>query len=360
MTIERGRGNLLTADVDALVNTVNTEGIMGKGLALQFKKAFPENFASYERACKTGEVETGRMHVVPRLASPRFIINFPTKRHWRHPSKLEYIQDGLDDLIEQVKRLDITSIAIPPLGCGNGGLDWSVVRPIILDAFATVPHVRVVLFEPADAPPADQIIDRRPKPRMTPERAAVLALMGRYAATDYDYRLSLIEVQKLAYFLQLAGENLRLEYYPHHYGPYADNLRKALRNIEGHYTQGIGDGKNSPETPLQLLPGAVEEARAFLNSLPDTLARLDRVSTLIEGFETPFGMELLATVHWVMQHGANPDDVDDVVGKVHAWSNRKRSQMKDGHIRVAWERLREQGWAARASFDHATRGANNE
>src|SRR5688572_27442847 len=169
MTIERGRGNLLTADVDALVNTVNTEGIMGKGLALQFKKAFPENFASYERACKAGEVETGRMHVVARLASPRFIINFPTKRHWRHPSKLEYIRDGLDDLIEHVKRLDIVSIAIPPLGCGNGGLDWSVVRPIVLDAFASVPNVRVLLFEPADAPPADQIIDRRAKPRMTPE-----------------------------------------------------------------------------------------------------------------------------------------------------------------------------------------------
>lgn len=160
--------------------------------------------------------------------SPRFIINFPTKRRWRHPSKLEYIQEGLDNLIEQVKRLEITSIAIPPLGCGNGGLDWSVVRPIIIDAFATVPNVRVVLFEPADAPPADQIIDRRPKPRMTPERAAILALMGRYAETDYGYRLSLVEVQKLAYFLQLAGENLRLEYYAHHYGPYADNLRKAL------------------------------------------------------------------------------------------------------------------------------------
>lgn len=348
MTMERGKGNLLTADVDALVNTVNTEGVMGKGLALQFKKAFPENFASYEHACKAGEVKTGQMHIVQRLASPRFIINFPTKRHWRQPSKLEYVRDGLRDLVAQVKRLNIESIAVPPLGCGNGGLEWSAVRPLIIKAFAAAPDVRVVLFEPADAPAADQIIDRRTKPGMTPARAAVLALMGRYVETDYDYRLSLVEVQKLAYFLQLAGENLRLEYRAHHYGPYADNLRKALRNIEGHYTRGVGDGKNSPETPLELLPGAVDEARAYLEQRPETLARLDRVAALIEGFETPFGMELLGTVHWVMQHGANPDDVDDVLGKVQAWSERKRSQMKDGHVRAAWSRLHEQGWARSA------------
>lgn len=345
MAIERGKGNLLTADVAALVNPVNTEGVMGKGLALQFKKAFPENFASYERACKAGEVKTGQMHIVQRLASPRFIINFPTKRHWRLPSKLEYVRDGLRDLVAQVKLLSIASIAVPPLGCGNGGLEWSAVRPLIVEAFASAPDVRVVLFEPADAPAADQIIDRRTKPGMTPARAAVLALMGRYVETDYEYRLSLVEVQKLAYFLQHAGENLRLEFRAHHYGPYADNLRKALRNIEGHYTRGVGDGKNSPETPIELLPGAVDEARARLEQRPDTLARLDRVAALIEGFETPFGMELLGTVHWVMQHGANPDDADDVLAKVQSWSERKRSQMKDGHVRAAWARLHEQGWS---------------
>lgn len=347
MTIERGIGNLLTADVDALVNTVNTEGVMGKGLALQFKKAFPENFASYERACKLGEVKTGQMHIVQRLVSPRFIINFPTKRHWRQPSKLEYVRDGLRDLVAQVKRLNIESIAVPPLGCGNGGLEWSSVRPLVIEEFSAVPEVRVFLFEPADSPAADQIIDRREKPGMTPARAAVLALMGRYVDTGYDYRLSLVEVQKLAYFLQLAGERLRLEYRAHHYGPYADDLRKALRNMEGHYTLGVGDGRNSPETPIELLPGAVDEARAFLGQRPEGLARLDRVAALIEGFETPFGMELLGTVHWVMHHGANPGDVDDVLAKVQSWSERKRSQMKDGHVRAAWLRLQEQGWAGR-------------
>jgi len=358
MTIERGTGNLLTAEVDALVNTVNTEGVMGKGLALQFKKAFPEAFASYERACKAGEVKTGTMHVVQRLASPRFIINFPTKKHWRHPSKLEYIRGGLSDLIRNVKDRGIRSIAVPPLGCGNGGLAWSEVRPLIAEAFAEVPDVRVVLFEPTEAPAADKIIDRRVRPAMTPARAAVIALMGRYLETEYEYRLSLLEVQKLAYFLQEAGEDLRLQYRAHFFGPYADNLRKALRNIEGHYTRGLGDGRNSPETPLELLPGAMEEARAELRA-DETSARLDRVASLIEGFETPFGMELLGTVHWVMRHGANPDDFADVAARVHAWSERKRSQMKDGHIRAAWTRLREQGWSPSAGRDSASEAKPN-
>ncbi|MEZ4219311.1 MAG: macro domain-containing protein [Polyangiaceae bacterium] len=148
MSIERGTGNLLTADVDALVNTVNTQGVMGKGLALQFKKAFPEVFQSYARACKAGEVVPGKMHVVRRPAAPRFIINFPTKEHWRHPSTLEYIHSGLRDLVEQVRALDIQSIAIPPLGCGHGGLSWSAVRPLIEQAFDEMPEVQVLLFEP--------------------------------------------------------------------------------------------------------------------------------------------------------------------------------------------------------------------
>jgi O-acetyl-ADP-ribose deacetylase (regulator of RNase III) len=151
MPIVRGEGDLLAAAVDALVNPVNTAGVMGKGLALQFKKVFPDNFAAYARACKAGEVVTGRMHVVHRPAPPRFIFNFPTKQHWRQPSRLEYVRDGLVDLVARVRELAIHSLAVPALGCGNGGLDWNDVRPLIEQAFAAVPDVRVVLFEPTDA-----------------------------------------------------------------------------------------------------------------------------------------------------------------------------------------------------------------
>lgn len=343
MPIARGTGNLLTAEVDALVNPVNTVGVMGKGLALQFKKAFPDCFTAYEAACRRGEVMVGHMHVVERLVAPRYIINFPTKKHWRQPSKLDYVREGLVDLVEQVQALKIESIAIPPLGCGNGGLAWDAVEPLILDALAPMQDVRVLLFGPEGTPRPDEVIDRRARPRMTPSRALLLASMARYRETGYDARLSLIELQKLAYFLQVAGEPLRLDYAAHDYGPYADNLRKALRNMEGHLTSGVGDGHNSPETPIEILPGALEEALVLIESREDSKARLERVTKLIEGFETPFGMELLASVHWVLtRHGSN--ELDEAVAGVHAWTERKRSIMKPAHIRAAWQRLYEQGW----------------
>jgi hypothetical protein len=180
---------------------------------------------------------------------------------------------------------------------------------------------------------------------MTPSRAALIALMGRYSSTGYDYRLALVEVQKLAYFLQVAGEPLRLSFTPHYYGPYADDLRKALRNMEGHLTRGVGDGKNSPETPIELMPGALAEADAFLVGNAETRGRIGRVAELIEGFESPFGMELLATVHWVAQSpGQEAHEPKSIIDGVHAWSERKRSTMKDGHILAAWERLHRLGW----------------
>ncbi len=149
MGIESGRGDLLKADVDALVNPVNTKGVMGKGLALQFKRAFPDAFAAYRAACEAGEVAVGRVHVVERAHKPLFIVNFPTKDHWQRPSRLEYVEAGLDDLVERVLELGIESIALPALGCGLGGLEWAAVRPLIVSAAERMPGVRVVVFEPA-------------------------------------------------------------------------------------------------------------------------------------------------------------------------------------------------------------------
>ena len=251
-------GNLLDAKVDALVNTVNTAGVMGKGLALQFKKAFPANCQAYEVAAKDGAIEIGKMFVFESggIVLPRYVVNFPTKKHWRSPSRLEYIELGLRDLVKFIQERRIRSIAIPPLGAGLGGLAWRDVRPLIEHGLAAVgDDVEVLVFEPMGAPAPEAMRTESPKPTMTPGRAAVLALMNRYQVPGYDYRLSLLEVQKLAYFLQVAGEPLRLDYQPHHYGPYADKLRHVLHRIEGHYVRGFGDGQNKPETPLQLMAG---------------------------------------------------------------------------------------------------------
>jgi O-acetyl-ADP-ribose deacetylase (regulator of RNase III) len=152
--IEGAQGNLLDADVEALVNTVNTVGHMGKGIALQFKLAFPENFRAYAQAVRKGAVEPGRMLVVPTgfVTNPRYIINFPTKRHWRGRSRIEDVDAGLKALVQEIPRFGIQSIAVPPLGCGNGGLDWRDVKPRIVGALQELPGVRVLLFAPRGAP----------------------------------------------------------------------------------------------------------------------------------------------------------------------------------------------------------------
>lgn len=299
--ITEAHGNLLDADVDALVNTVNSVGVMGKGIALQFKRAYPEMFREYARAAKTGEIRVGHVHVWPTglLTGPRYIINFPTKGHWRAKSELVNVERGLVDLIKMLATLDVKSIAVPPLGCGNGGLAWADVEPIIRAAFAKAPEVYVVLYPPGPAPAASLMPTAMPRPSLTVARASLISLLSQYL--DRTLEASPIEVQKLLYFLQAAGEDLRLKYAKGLYGPYADNLRHALQALEGHYLVGFGDGNASVRDaePLRLMSGARDEAAKFLSTHSATQNRINHVLELIEGFESAYGMELLATVHWV-------------------------------------------------------------
>ena len=143
-------GNLLEAEVEAVVNTANTVGVMGKGIALMFKERFPRNFGAYARACDVGEVRLGRMYVTENKEpfGPRWIINFPTKTHWRVKTRIEWVQEGLKDLVRIIAEKDIRSIAIPALGCGNGGLDWREVCPLIESAFQSVKGINVIVYEP--------------------------------------------------------------------------------------------------------------------------------------------------------------------------------------------------------------------
>lgn len=342
--IELTRGNLLEADVEALVNTVNTVGIMGKGIALQFKQAFPENYRFYRRAAEAGEVEPGRMLVFEtgRLVNPRYIINFPSKRHWRARSRPEDIQAGLEALREEIVRRGITSVAVPPLGCGNGRLDWATVRPMIENALAPLRDVLVLLFEPAGAPDPRQMPVRTDRPRMTAARALLVKLLDLYSALGYSR--TLLEVQKLAYFLQEAGEPLQLRYQRGHYGPYAPNLNKVLERIEGHFTRGYGDSQK-PETEIGLLPGAVEEADRFLSDRADSRERLETVTRLIEGFENPYGLELLASVHWVARHDdRRAESAEEATEAVRSWTLRKADLFTPGHVATAWGRLTKEGW----------------
>lgn len=184
--IQFQQGDILHADAEALVNTVNCVGIMGRGIALQFRKEFPENYKVYRAACDRKELQPGKMLVfdLNRLQHPRFIINFPTKRHWKNNSRIEDIQAGLVALVEKVRRLKIQSIAVPPLGCGLGGLNWNEVRPLIEQAFHDLPEVRVLVYEPAGAPAAEEMAKEKKAPKMTIGRAALLGPVGVDAAVS--------------------------------------------------------------------------------------------------------------------------------------------------------------------------------
>lgn len=332
------KGNLLEDEAEALVNAVNCVGVMGKGIALQFKQAFPEVFSDYEKACRKKEVQPGKMHVVgtKSLFNPKFIINFPTKRHWKNKSRMEDIEIGLLDLIKVVKDLGINSIAVPPLGCGNGGLKWSDVRPKIEAAFEQLPNVKVHLYEPAGSPKPDQIKIRTDRPKLTRSRALFLMLMNDYSIPGY--KLSLLEIQKLAYFLQIIGEPLRLRFEKNKYGPYADNLNHVLQRLDGHFIRGFGD--RSRDAEIYLLEDAAEQAEKFLKGDQEAFKHLEKVRDIIQGFETPYGLELLSTVHWVAKEKPEIQyDVQKIVEDVHSWNERKRKIFKESHIAKAWEHL---------------------
>lgn len=346
--MEFTKGNILRADTEAIVNTVNCVGFMGRGIAAQFKREYPANFKAYEAACRRKEVVPGRMFMFDtgQLTNPRFIVNFPTKRHWRGASRIEDIESGLVALVGEVEQRGIKSIAIPPLGCGLGGLDWKDVRPLIERAFQEVPGVRTVVFEPNDAGPSDKMAKTKEVPKMTPGRAVLVSLFEKYLAGLLDPSISLLELHKLMYFAQEAGEALRLKYVKAPYGPYAENLRHVLTAIEGYMISGYGDGGDTPDKPLELVPSAADDARAFLQGHPETLERFARVSKLVEGFESSFGMELLATVHWVMKHEGARDRA--TVDAIHAW-NLHKQMFTDEQILLAARRLTDEGWVSGAS-----------
>ncbi len=350
--IKLTRGNVLEAKAEAIVNTVNCVGVMGKGIALQFKKAFPENFREYRNACNRKEVRPGGMLVYDcgDMLGPRYIINFPTKRHWKGKSRYEDVQNGLSALVEDVRRLGIKSIAIPPLGCGLGGLNWKRIRTMITKAFDGLPGVEVILYEPAGAPKAaDQPIGTE-RPHLTVARSLFIKLIEQYASMEY--RLTLLEIQKLAYFLQEAGQPMKLLYQAHTYGPYAHNLNMVLERLEGHYTHGYGDSQR-PDAEIELIPGAAAEATEFLRQHIEEHERLERVSKLIEGFETPYGMELLASVHWLATHGeTRAISLADSVDGMRAWNERKARMFSEKHIAVAWERLKTEQWLSEERVGH--------
>lgn len=328
------KGNILEAEAEALVNTVNTVGVMGKGIALAFKKKFPENFKIYKKACDNQELETGKVLVTQTgQFAPKFIVNFPTKQHWRGKSKTEFIEQGLQDLLLVVHNFKIKSIAIPPLGSGNGGLDWNDVKPIILKHLDAIKNeTDIIIYEPGYN---NQAMNNQKIVNLTPARGMLLSALNSYLVLGYS--ANLLVLQKLAYFLQKLGEPLNLTFEKGFYGPYSHQLQHLLKYLNGYYLQ-FKHEETAPGTIIKLNYAEKIEEYCKNNLSTEQRERLNSLKQLIEGFESPYGLELLATVNFIRQH-KGLYNADTIVNEIGNWTKRKKELMKPYHIQVANTRL---------------------
>ena len=347
------QGNLLEADVEAVVNTVNTVGIMGKGIALMFKEKFPSNFEAYAHACKNEDVRIGKMFVTENkdLFGPKWIINFPTKTHWRVKTRIEWVEEGLLDLVRVIKEKEIRSIAIPPLGCGNGGLDWRDIRPLIVSALEDIEGLEAVIYEPTSK--YQNVAKRTGVEKLTPARALVAEIVRRYCLLGIE--CSILEVQKLAWFIERGVRRMQLEdplrfkFTANKYGPYSHNLQKLLDSLDGSYLR--CEKRLADASPFDLIwfnDAKKDRVSAYLNSGEGkTYAdALEWASFTIDGFESPLGMELLATVDWLLQKDEVEPTVAGVVDGLSKWANgaaagqRKLKIFNERLISIALDQLK--------------------
>ncbi len=334
-------GDMMQSDAVALVNTVNTVGVMGKGIALQFKEAFRQNNKVYIEACKRNELAPGKLIAVwdENLQSgKKFIINFPTKVHWRQPSKYEYIEKGLDALRILIQEENIPSIAIPPLGCGNGGLEWSRVKAMIEQKLSGL-DIRIDIYEPNAAIKAVlQAQESTREVHLTPARASLLySLFAFESIGEYS---SLFTANKLAYFLQRKGQPLKLDFQQHHYGPYAIGVEKVLYHLNGVYLKGMEQGEIKPFEPLKLNYAKWNEVNEYVNKKMDyeDSKRVKSLIHFLSGYTSELSLEILATVDFILKKDETMtfDQVMDAIPKL---SKRKYDLFKKELVEIAYNHL---------------------
>ena len=331
-------GNIIKCETEAIVNSVNTQGIMGKGIALAFKNAYPDNFKIYEKACKEGTIDIGKLLITETgELFPKYIINFPTKKHWRNPSKYEYIEKGLKDLKKLIREYKIQSISIPPLGAGNGRLKWQIIKEMIIDSLKEFSNnLEILIFEPGYN---DQNIPEEKQIELTPARALFVYLLKNYQILGYQ--INLLVAQKIAYFMQRFGENLRLNYEKGTYGPYSNNLNHLLKLINNAYIR-YNQNDNSPMTNVEIISEKYPQVFEYYHSniSEEQKERATKLLKFIEDFESPYGLELLATIDFISTE-TGKKDISEIENEISHWTTRKREIMKPKHIQLAYERLRE-------------------
>ncbi|MCD1116938.1 type II toxin-antitoxin system antitoxin DNA ADP-ribosyl glycohydrolase DarG [Chryseobacterium turcicum] len=330
-------GNLLDSNADALVNTVNTDGIMGKGIALQFKNQFPGNYKEYVKACKNNEISIGKLFVFEEqtlLKGKKIIINFPTKTSWRKPSEYSYIEKGLVDLVNIIKENKIKSVAIPPLGAGNGGLNWINVKEILKKYLQNI-DCEIQIFEPNT-----KIIEVLKKERtsLTPARAMLLYVL--FDLVKNGEFLSEFSAEKIAYFLQKFGAKdiFKLEYKQNFYGPYSGKVKHVLYHLNGSYITGYSSKDKKPFEELGLLLDAEKEVLEYLDKDENLAYKkiADTTKIFLSGFYSNFALELLSTVDYIKEK-EKVNNVDAIIHKMEQWNNRKNTLFatKPNFIKIA-------------------------
>lgn len=318
------KGNLLESDAEALVNTVNTVGVMGKGIALQFKNQFPENFKIYAKACKNNEFQIGQLLINREsslLYGDKLVINFPTKTDWRKPSELSYIEKGMIQLVEEIKKRNIKSIAIPPLGAGQGGLDWEKVRRMMEYYLKDVDAV-ITIYQPNNA--IEEIL-KKERVKLTPARAMLLSLL--FDLTKNGEFVSEFAAEKIAYFLQRFGAKdvFKLEFKPNFYGPYSGKVKHVLYYLNGSYITGYSSKDKKPFEEIGLRTNTEEEIIDFLNQPEHEKYKetTEKTKGFLRGFYSSFGLELLSTIDFIMETEKTKSH-DEIIKQLEKWSDRKK------------------------------------
>lgn len=318
-------GNLLDSEAEALVNTINTVGVMGKGIALQFKNMFPQNFKIYSTACKNKEVKIGQLLVTEDealLSGKKIIINFPTKTNWRLPSEYQYIEAGLTELVKVIKEKKIKSIAIPPLGSGNGGLNWKKVKQLLEKHLSNI-NCDIYIYEPNES---IQEVLKKERVKLTPARAMLLSVL--YELVRNGEFVSEFSSEKIAYFLQRFGakDAFKLTFQPNFYGPYSGKVKHVLYYLNGSYIMGYSSKDKKPFEELGLICDAEIEIIEFLDKLENLPCKItvEKTKNFLTGFYSPFGLELLSTIDFIMLE-KHTSSQEAITKELENWSDRKKT-----------------------------------
>jgi O-acetyl-ADP-ribose deacetylase (regulator of RNase III)/uncharacterized protein YwgA len=360
-------GDLFESPAQTLVNTVNCVGVMGKGVALEFKKRFPDMFEDYARRCARGEVKLGQPYLYRTLLPP-YVLNFPTKDDWRAPARLEDIVAGLEYLEAHFRDWGITSLAVPPLGCGQGGLDWSVIGPTLYNHLQRL-GVPVHLYAPYGTPHEEleprhlqRTLESRsvsndpaslPMPRMEPAWVALVAALHRVESDPHHWPIGKVSFQKLAYFATATGLPTGLSFTKGRFGPYAPGLTGVMNRLANNGL--ITHQRLGRMSAVRVGSTFGDAERTHRDALEQWSSEIERVADLFARFPKTRDAEVAASIHFVASsleaEDGRPPSEDEVLVRVLDWKRDKRPALHEDEIVQTMRILAMLGWLKLAPGD---------